>query len=113
VVVPNVHPLKNVEDEGTIRHRLVEVTEGIGLALHLPTVVVDVQVTLDEVSTHDVEVESTGLTVYEELLLDGNPRLTGCATMLMDDVLELDGERVEEPGEDDTIHPAPIWEERR
>jgi hypothetical protein len=26
--------------------------------------------------------------------------------MLTDDVLELDDERVEEPGEDDTIHPS-------
>jgi hypothetical protein len=111
VVVPHVHPPKNVEDKGMIQHRLAVVTEGIGHALHLSAVVVDVHVTLDEGSAHDVEVESTSLTVDEELLLDGNPNPTGCAAV-MDNVLELDSERVEEPGEDDTVHPSPSGKSR-
>jgi hypothetical protein len=32
-------------------------------------------------------VENTSLAIVKELLLDGNPSLTGCAAVLMDDVL--------------------------
>jgi hypothetical protein len=42
---------------------------------------------LDEGPEWDVEVESMSLAVVEELLLDGNPSLMGCAATLMDDIL--------------------------
>jgi hypothetical protein len=52
-------------------------------------------------------VESTGLAVDQQLLLDDNPSLMGCVGALTEDVLELDDERVEEPEEDNVVHLSP------
>jgi hypothetical protein len=60
MVVPLVQPLKNVEYNDTIRHRLTEVAEGIGHALHLSAVVVQVQVTLDEGPERDIMCRAQG-----------------------------------------------------
>jgi hypothetical protein len=46
--------------------------------------------------------------VAEEPLVDGNPSLTGYAATLTNDILELDSERTEEPGEDDVVHPLQV-----
>jgi hypothetical protein len=45
----------------------------------------------------------------KELFLDGKPSLTSRATTLMDDFLDLNSERDEEPGEDDVVHLSPTW----
>jgi len=107
VVVPPVEATKEVEDERTIRDRLAEVTEGVRHALHLAAVLGDGKVALDEDSESGVEVESTSLAVAEELVLNGKPGLASGATALADDVLQLDGDGAEDPGEDNTVHPAP------
>jgi hypothetical protein len=82
--------------------------EGVGHALHLAVVVVHVEVALDEGPKRNVEVESAGLAIADELLLDGKPSLMNGVAELMDDVLELDGERAEEPGENDVVHPSSL-----
>jgi hypothetical protein len=50
----------------------------------------------------DVEVEGVCLMVAEEFLLNGNLGPASSATALVEDVLQLDGDGVEDPGEDDT-----------
>jgi hypothetical protein len=95
--------LKNVEDEGTIWHWLIEITKGVDHALHL-------EVARDEGTERVVEVESMGLMVTEEPLLDGNPSLTSCATVLTNGILELDSEHVEQLEEDDVVHPPQAGE---
>jgi hypothetical protein len=104
VLIPLVQPMKNVEDEGMIRHWLIEVAKGINHAVHLPTIFVHIHVTLNVGPEHDVEVESIGLMVTEELLLDGNPSLMICVAALLNNVMELDGEHTKESVEDDNVH---------
>jgi hypothetical protein len=57
-------------------------------------------------------VESTDLAVPEEQVFDGNPSLTECAIVLTNNVLELDGEHVEELGDNDVVHLPPAGESR-
>jgi hypothetical protein len=84
--------------------------EVVGHVLHLVVVVFHVEVALDEGPERTVELESAGLAVVEEPLLNGKPNLTSGATALTDDVLELDGERAEDPGVDDVVHPLLVGE---
>jgi hypothetical protein len=95
-----------------VRHRLVEVVEGVGHVLHLAVVVVHVEVALDECPKHSVELESADLAVAKELLLNGKPSLMSGAIALTDDVLELDGEYAEDLGEDNAVHPLPVGQSR-
>jgi hypothetical protein len=54
-----------------------------------------------------VEVECPSLPVPEELLLEGEPSLVSGALLVVNDVLELDGDGVVEPREDHTVHLVP------
>jgi hypothetical protein len=54
-------------------------------------------------------VESASLTIVE-LLINGDPSLTGCATALTDDVQEVESDHAEEPGEDNVVHSPPMGE---
>jgi hypothetical protein len=70
------------------------------------TVVVDADVILDEDSELSVEVEGTGFVIAKELLLDGKPDLLSGVVALTNDVLEVDGDGIEEPRENDVVHPS-------
>jgi hypothetical protein len=65
--------------------------KGVLHALHLATLLSNGEVPLDEVTKGDVEMNGVGLTVVEELLLNGNPGMVSSAAALADDVLYLDG----------------------
>jgi hypothetical protein len=69
VVLLLVQPPKNDEGKGTIWHWLVEVVEGIDHSLHLPTIVIHVQVTLDEGPKHGIKVERRSLVIAEDVFL--------------------------------------------
>lgn len=51
---------------------------------------------LDEGPKGNVDVERTSLAVAEKLFFDGNPGLTVSATMLTNDVLQLNNVRFED-----------------
>ena len=54
-----------------------------------------------------IEVEGPGLSVAPELGLECDPDVTRSAPSLADDVLQLHGERPEDLGQDDAVHPEP------
>jgi hypothetical protein len=55
-------------------------------------------------------VESTSLTIVEELLLNSYPDLASSATTRVDNILELVNDRVEDPREDHIVHPSLGWD---
>jgi hypothetical protein len=105
VIVALVEAPKKVEDKCAFGDGLSKVTKGGRCVLHLATILGDREVLLDKGREGVVEVESTSLTVAEEPLLDGNPCMAGSATMLANDVLQLNSDHSEDPREENTIHP--------
>jgi hypothetical protein len=71
--------------------------EGVGHTLHLTVVVVHVEVALNEGPERGVEVQCAGLVVVEKLLLNGKSGLPSDASSIVNDVLEVNGERAKEP----------------
>lgn len=105
VIVALVEALEKVEYVRVIGDRLLKVR---GRPPCLLFVVFGYrEVPLDEGLEGGVEVESTSLASAEELLLNGNLDLTGSATMLANDVLQLNCYRPEDLEEDHTIHLSP------
>jgi hypothetical protein len=66
-----VQPMQDVQHENTVGDIDTEVDKGVDKALHLLTVVVDDEVTLNEGSEGGVDVEGVGFTVAEEVVLHG------------------------------------------
>jgi hypothetical protein len=54
-----------------------------------------------------VEVQGASVLVPEELVFEGEPRLTVRVRLVADDVLELDGDGSVESGEDHGVHQGP------
>jgi hypothetical protein len=110
VIVLLVQAPEDLQNKSTILHVLVEVTEVVSHPLHPAAVVVDAQIALHEEPKLCVEVESVCLVVAEELLLKGNPKLLSGAVAVTSTsgLLEDDGDGVEQPRQDHTIHPAPV-----
>lgn len=109
MIVALVEASEKVEDELAVRDRHLGAAEGDRYAFHLAAVVGDIEVPLDESLEGGVEVESTTLTIAEELP-DGNLGLTTSATTLAFDILQFNSDRSEDLGEDHTIHP-PLGED--
>jgi hypothetical protein len=97
VIILLVQAPENVENKGTVLHVLVEVAEIVSHPLHPTPVIVDVQIALHEEPKLCVEVEDARLTVAEELLLEGNPKL-----------LSGRGDGAEQPRQDHVVHLAPM-----
>jgi hypothetical protein len=106
VIILLVQASEDVENKGTVLHVFVEVTELISHPLHPAAVVVDAQITLHEESKLCVKAEGARLTVVEELLLEGNPKLLSGVVAGASGLLEVDGDGAEQPRQDKTIHPA-------
>jgi hypothetical protein len=107
MAVAGAKATQEVQHQGTVRHRLTEVKEGVCQALHLAAVLPHGEVALGELVELDVEVKGPSVPVPEELFLEGEPRLAGRVCLVADDVLELDGDCAMEPGEHDGVHQGP------
>jgi hypothetical protein len=64
-----VQPTQYVQHEDVVGDVDTEVGKGVGNALHLPIVVVDAEVALNEALKGGVDVVSVGFTVAEEVVL--------------------------------------------
>jgi hypothetical protein len=89
--------MQKVQNQGTVRHWLTEIVEGVRQVFHLAAVLLHGEVPLGELVELGIEVKSLGVLVPEELFLEGEPRLAARVRLVMDDVLELDGDRAMEP----------------
>ena len=75
-------------------------------ALHLAAELADGEVALDEGTEARVEPQSPDLSVAQELALEHQPG-TACARSIADEVVEVEGDRLEDPGEDDVVETQP------
>jgi hypothetical protein len=86
--------------------------EVVNHPLHPAAVVVDAQIALYEEPKLCVVVEGVCLTVAEELLLEGNLKLLSGAVATVvagaSGLLEVNGDGVEQPRQDHTVHLAPV-----
>ncbi|AQL02389.1 Nudix hydrolase 14 chloroplastic [Zea mays] len=104
-----VEAAKNIEDEVPVRDRAVKIAEGVRHRLHLAAVLSHREITLDEVAKHGVEVKGTCLAVADELVLERQPGLMRRDAMFPGDVLKVNVDGAENPGDDNAVHPFPGW----
>jgi hypothetical protein len=83
-----VQPAQDFQHENAIGDVDTKIGEGVGEALHLPTVVIDAEVTLNEAPESGIDVEGTSFTVVEEVALQCQPGITSRVAALSDDVLQ-------------------------
>jgi len=102
-----VEPPEEVQDERAVADWLAKGAKVIRHLLQLTAVLGDGEIVLGEGAEGGVEVEDPGLSVSLELGLESDPGLASSAAGLANDVLQLHGERPEDPGQDDAVHPEP------
>jgi hypothetical protein len=83
----------------------------VGHALHLMTIVANVEVTLLEDVEPAIELQNTRLTVVKELTLEREPRLMCGLRWFPNDLVEFGGEGAEDPSHHDTVQSSPIDEQ--
>jgi hypothetical protein len=98
-----------IVDENVVGDIDVEVREGVGEALHLPIVVVDAEVALNEAPKGGIDVEGAGFAVAEEVVLQFQPGVVSRVTAMPGYVLQVRGDSVPDPRLDDVVHPVPSW----
>ena len=105
---PFIEAPQYVEYKGAIIDWFTKVSEGVSHALHLPTVVIDTEISLGEIAKFSVKKQRPGLTVPKELLRNPEPGHTSCdAVVRVDDIEELGRDAVEDPRDDHAIHAVP------
>jgi hypothetical protein len=104
VTIARAEATQEVQHQGVVRHRLVEIAEGVRQALHLAAVLPHGEFPLGELVELGIDVKSSSVPIPEELFLEGEPRLMVRVRLVADDVLELDGDSSVEPGEHHSVH---------
>jgi hypothetical protein len=102
-----VQPTQDVQHENAIGDVDVKIGEGVDEAIHLPTVVIDAEVTLNEAPEGGIDVEGMSLTVAEEVVLQCQPGIVSRVATLSDDILQVRGDGAPDPRLDDAIHLVP------
>ena len=92
VSVAIAEPAKDVEDQDTV--------------LHGPAKVADGEVTLDERPEARIETQNPGVGIAQKLALERQPG-PASARSVADEVVEVQGDRPQNPGEDDAIEAQP------
>jgi hypothetical protein len=108
VIEPLVPTLYKVKNEVMIGDGLTQGTKVIGHALHPTTVVADIEISMLEGMEPGIELQNSRLTIAEELSLDRKPRLACSLCWLPNDLVEIGGEGVEDPGHINVVQSSPI-----
>jgi hypothetical protein len=98
--------MEDVEDEDAILHGPAQVAEGVGHGLHLPAELAHSKVPLDEGAEASVEAQSPSLGIAQKLALERQPCLASIRRVA-NEVVEVEGDRPDDPGEDDAIKAQP------
>jgi hypothetical protein len=106
VGVAVAEPPEDVEDQDAILHGPPKVPQGVRHALHPAAELSDGEVPLDESPETRVEAQSPGLGVAQKLALKGKPS-PARVRRGTDEVVEVEGDRPQDPGEDDAIQTEP------
>jgi hypothetical protein len=64
-----IQPTQDIQHKNAIDDVNTEVGEGVNEALHLPVIVIDTEVALNEALEGGVDVEGAGFTVVKEVVL--------------------------------------------
>jgi len=106
VSVAVAEPAEDVEDEDAILHGPVEIAERVRHTLHPAAELADREVPLDEGPEAHVETQGPGLGVAWKLPLERKP---GSASVRggAHGVVEVGGDRPENPAEDDAVEAQP------
>jgi hypothetical protein len=107
VLKPRVQATEDVEDEDRVVDRRPEIGQSIRHVLELVAVLAHSEITLHKVTKGSIKVKGALLTVSEKLVLDSQPQVVRSGTTFPDHLMELRGDRVADPVEDDVVHPAP------
>jgi hypothetical protein len=89
-----IQPAQDVQHKNVVGEVNTEVSEGVSEALHLLTVVIDAEVTLNEAREGGVDVEGVGFAVAEEVVLQGQLGVASLVGALPNDVLQVKGDGV-------------------
>jgi hypothetical protein len=103
-----VEAMKHVEDEGAISDNLSQGGEIVDHLLQTAAVLSDGEITLYEVAKLRLELDRPCLLIAQELGFDGEPDVPGSGALGGDDLGEVVGEGVEDPGLDNAVHPIPV-----
>jgi hypothetical protein len=106
VGVAVAEPAENIEDQDAVLHGPAQVTEGVCHGLHLPAELANSEITLDEGPEARIEPQSPSLGIAEKLALERQPGLTSIRRVA-DEVVEVDGDRPDDPREDDAVKAQP------
>jgi hypothetical protein len=82
-------------------------SEIICKTLHFTAIFANIKITLNEVAEGGVEAESTRLSIADELVFQGEPRMARCVTALVDVILEFSGDRAANPRLNNVVHAIP------
>ena len=106
VSIAVTNPTEDIEDQDTVLHGLAKVAERVCHALHLAAELADGEVSLDERPEARIEAQSPGLGVAQKLALE---RQAGPASVrsVANEVVEVQGDRTQNPGEDDAVKAQP------
>jgi hypothetical protein len=106
VGVAVAEPAEDIEDEDAILHGPAKITEGVCHGLHLAAELANSEVTLDEGPETRIEPKSPGLGIAQKLALEGQPGLASIRRVA-DEVVEVEGDRPDDPREDDAVKAQP------
>jgi len=105
VSVAIAEPAEDVEDQNTVLHGPTKVAERVCHALHLAAELADGEIALDERPEARIETQSPGLG-FAQLALERQPGPTSVRSVA-DEVVEVQGDRPHDPGEDDAVEAQP------
>jgi hypothetical protein len=83
------------------------VGQSIRHVIELAAVLAHGEITLRKVTEGSIKVKGAMLAVTEKLVLDSQPQVACSGTTFPNHLMELRGDRVADPVEDDAVHPAP------
>jgi hypothetical protein len=107
VLETRVQATEDVEDKDPVIDKRPEVGQSIRHVLELVAVLTYGEIPLDKVTKSSVKVKGALLMVTEKLVLDSEPQVTRGGTTFPNHLMELQGDRVANPVEDDAVHLAP------
>ena len=99
-------PAEDVEDQDAVLHGPAKVAKRVCHALHPAAELANREVTLDEGAEARIETQSPGFDIAQKLALERKLGSTG-VRRVADEVVEVQGDRPEYPGEHDVVKAQP------